>query len=387
MNIRPIINLALVVALSGLFSQTSEAFVPPPPRLDVASYILYEPNSGTVLAEYDAERRLPIASLTKIMTGYIVVDQAAQEELDINALIPISKKSAETIGSRTFLKAGSKISIQDLLKGIVIQSGNDAAVALAEHIGGSEDGFTDLMNSYTRALNMSNTLYANSTGLPSDREQYSTALDQVVLSSALIKKYPEHYDLYKEKFFTFSDIKQRNRNGLLWLDTTVDGIKTGHTSEAGYCLVSSAKRKHIRLIAVVMGAASESERNTYSRRLLEYGFRHFTTKRIFEQNEVLIQPEVWGGTSARIKLGVTEALDATLVRSDFELVDIQTHITEELVAPIQSGDVMGMVEVRIKDELYAEYPLVALERVRSRGFMGRVFAQISLFFNQLFGTK
>ena len=249
------------------------AFVPPPPRLNVASYILYEANSDTVLAEFEADRRLPVASIVKIMTSYIVVDQAAQDELDITAEIPVSRKAADAIGSQMFLRARSRVAIPDLLKGVVIQSGNDAAIVLAEHVGGSENGFVDIMNSYANHLGMANTLYANSTGLPVDREQYSTARDQIhadaqpdsLLPGTLRAVQAERVHIQRHQ----ATQSQRSAVGSIrqWM-----GSRTGHTNEAGYCLVSSAARGDMRLIAVVMGAATESERNTYSRRLLELRF-------------------------------------------------------------------------------------------------------------------
>ena len=361
------------------------AFVPPPPRLNVASYILYEANSDTVLAEFEADRRLPVASIVKIMTSYIVVDQAAQDELDITAEIPVSRKAADAIGSQMFLRARSRVAIPDLLKGVVIQSGNDAAIVLAEHVGGSENGFVDIMNSYANHLGMANTLYANSTGLPVDREQYSTARDQSMLTRNLIRFYPEHYGLYKQKEYIYNDIKQRNRNGLLWLDPTVDGVKTGHTNEAGYCLVSSAARGDMRLIAVVMGAATESERNTYSRRLLEYGFRHYATRRVVEQNAMLLNADLYGGITDKIRLGIDADLRVTLPRSEFEEVEILTELDQQLLAPIEAGTAVGTVRVMVNGEAIAEHPLITLQRARALGFLGRIWARLQLFFGRLFG--
>lgn len=363
------------------------ALVPPAPRLDVASYILYEANSDTVLAEFEAERRLPMASLAKIMTSYIVVDQASKKELDMEAEIPVSRHAASQVGSRMFVRARSRIAITDLMHGIVIQSGNDAAVVLAEHLGGNEDGFVDIMNSYAQKLGMNNTLYTNATGLPTEQEQYSTAHDQILLTRALILNYPEHYSMYKRKEFTYNNIRQPNRNRLLWLDPTVDGVKTGHTKEAGYCLVSSAKRGEMRLIAVLMGANTESERNTHSRRLLEYGFRHFATRRLFENNSVLLSKKIWGGLSDKIRLGVEEEMQITLPRAQFELLDIQTHVNDQLIAPIEDRQEVGTVRVMLNDELIAERPLIALQRVRSLGFTGRMWAYIQLFFQRLLGLE
>ena len=377
--------------LSGLllfgFHLPAQAFVPPAPRLNVASYFLYEANSDSVLAEFEADKRLPMASLTKIMTAYIVVDQAKRNGLDLTAEIPVSKRAAGQIGSRTFVRQGSRVGIPDLLKGLAIQSGNDAAVVLAEHVGGTEEGFVDVMNSYARSLKMENTLYANATGLPSDREQYSSSRDLVKLTHSLIRDYPEHYNLYREKTFRYNDISQRNRNRLLWLDRTVDGVKTGHTQEAGWCLVSSAQRGEMRLIAVIMGAATETERNNYSRQLLEYGFRHFATRKVLEQNEVLERVDVWGGLTQSVRLGVEQDLKITLPRSDFERVEVRTEIEQQMLAPLEIGDVVGTVNVLLGDESIATQELIALERVRSLGFVGRTWARIRLLFSNLFGLE
>ena len=262
----------------------SQSFVPNSPELDLKSYILIEPNTNTIIAEFNSDSQIEPASMTKIMTSYVLADQIANGLVSLDDQVLISEKAWRMEGSKMFIEAGKKVSISDLLKGIIIQSGNDASVAIAEYAGGTESGFVDLMNSYAASLGMDNTIFQNSTGLPDDNH-FSSAKDLATLTSHFINKFPYEYSLYKEKQFTFNNIKQLNRNKLLWRDESSDGVKTGHTQSAGYCLVGSAQRGDMRLITVIAGSKSDNDRFLYSQRVLEYGFRFFATQKVLNANE------------------------------------------------------------------------------------------------------
>ena len=260
-----------------------ESFIPDPPSLNSTNYILMDSISGRILAEKGADERIEPASITKIMTGYVAVDQVDKGYVSLNDEVLISENCWRKEGSKMFIREGTKVLFSDLMKGMVIQSGNDASCAIAEHVAASEEGFVQLMNLYAREMGLKNTQFRNESGWP-DPEHYSSARDLAILSSRLIQEFPDHYSLYKEKYFTFNDIKQRNRNSLLWQDDSIDGIKTGHTQSAGYCLVSSGIRNDTRLIAVTIRSSSEKSRLTDNRRLLDYGFRYFRTKNVFDSH-------------------------------------------------------------------------------------------------------
>ena len=271
-----------------------ESFIPDPPSLNSTNYILMDSISGRILAEKGADERIEPASITKIMTGYVAVDQVDKGYVSLNDEVLISENCWRKEGSKMFIREGTKVLFSDLMKGMVIQSGNDASCAIAEHVAASEEGFVQLMNLYAREMGLKNTQFRNESGWP-DPEHYSSARDLAILSTNLINKFPDHYSLYKEKYFTFNEIKQRNRNSLLWQDDSIDGIKTGHTESAGYCLVSSGVRNDTRLISVTLRSASEKARLTDNRRLLDYGFRYFRTKKILNKDLSLLKEQVWGG--------------------------------------------------------------------------------------------
>ena len=357
------------------FYSNAQNLLPRPPQINVTSYILVEPVTGKVLAEFNADDQIEPASMTKVMTGYIAADQLHRNLVRADDEVLISTKAWKMEGSRMFIEAGKRVSFEDLLKGVVIQSGNDASVAIAEYLGGTEEGFVDIMNAYAQSLGLNNTLFENSTGLPSSNH-FSSARDLSIISANLINNFPEHYALYKEKSFTFNDIRQLNRNRLLWRDDSVDGIKTGHTESAGFCLISSAARGSMRLIAVVAGANSEDERFNASQRLLEYGFRFFVTQNLLESNEEVRSADVWGGKKDNVSLGLAKDLIVTVPRAELPSLKIEYTFNNNIEAPISKGDILGSLSVKSRDTVIANANLVALEEVEPKGFFGRLISKI-----------
>jgi D-alanyl-D-alanine carboxypeptidase (penicillin-binding protein 5/6) len=365
------------------FYSNAQNLLPRPPQINVTSYILVEPVTGKVLAEFNADDQIEPASMTKVMTGYIAADQLHRNLVRADDEVLISTKAWKMEGSRMFIEAGKRVSFEDLIKGVVIQSGNDASVAIAEYLGGTEEGFVDIMNAYAQSLGLNNTLFENSTGLPSSNH-FSSARDLSIISANLINNFPEHYALYKEKSFTFNDIRQLNRNRLLWRDDSVDGIKTGHTESAGFCLISSAARGSMRLIAVVAGANSEDERFNASQRLLEYGFRFFVTQNLLQSNEEVRSADVWGGKKDNVSLGLAKDLIVTVPRAELPSLKIDYTFNNNIEAPISKGDILGSLSVKSGDTVIANANLVALEEVEPKGFFGRLISKIIMWFLNLF---
>tara|TARA_Y100000992_G_scaffold302268_1_gene275751 strand:+ start:1117 stop:2259 length:1143 start_codon:yes stop_codon:yes gene_type:complete len=378
-------NLLLFILLSSNFL-SSQSFIPNAPELDLKSYILIEPNTNTIIAEFNSSELIEPASMTKVMTGYVVADQIQNGLISIDDEVLISEKAWRMEGSKMFIEAGKKVSILELLKGIIIQSGNDASVAIAEYVGGTEDGFVDLMNSYAAALGMSDTYYANSTGLP-DEGHSTSARDLAKLTAEFIKKFPDEYALYKEKEYTYNNIKQLNRNKLLWRDETSDGVKTGHTSTAGYCLIGSAQRANMRLITVVAGSNSDNERFLATQRLLEYGFRFYATQKYFDANTEYTTAKVWGGRDDIISLGVQEDISITLPRIYFKDIETNFKIKNNVQAPIKEGQKIGTLEIISNDEIVLISDLVALNAVEAKGFFGRLWSRFILWIMSLFGMS
>ena len=362
----------------------AQSFVPDAPELDLKSYILIEPNTNTVIAEFNSDSEIEPASMTKIMTSYVVADQIANDLISLDDQVLISEKAWRMEGSKMFIEAGKKVSVSDLLKGIIIQSGNDASVAIAEYAGGTERGFVDLMNAYAGSLSMNNTIFKNSTGLP-DENHFSSAKDLATLTSDFIKKFPNIYSLYKEKQFTFNDIKQLNRNKLLWRDDSSDGVKTGHTEAAGYCLVGSAKRGDMRLITVVAGSDSDNNRFLASQRLLEYGFRFFATQKVLNANQEYKNINIWGGLEKSLSLGVLEDISITLPRTSFKDLTVNYNYINNIQAPIEIGQTIGTLEIVSNDEIVFSTELVALQSIKSKGFFGRLWSKFVLWIFSLFG--
>ena len=354
-----------------------ESFIPDPPSLNATNYILMDSISGRILAEKGADERIEPASITKIMTGYVAVDQIEKGFVSLSDEVFISENCWRKKGSKMFIREGTRVSLSDLIKGMVIQSGNDASCAIAEHVAASEEGFIQLMNLYAREMDLKNTQFMNESGWP-DPEHYSSARDLAILSKNLIKRFPDHYSLYKEKYFTFNEIKQRNRNSLLWQDDSIDGIKTGHTESAGYCLVSSGVRNDTRLISVTLRSSSEKARLTDNRRLLDYGFRYFRTKKILTRDLSLLKEQVWGGEEEQVNLSSGEDLYLTLSPRDFQRVEPKISLNDYLQAPISRGQVVGKIDLLLDGESLATVDAIAMEEVSSLGFFGRTWSNIKL---------
>nr|WP_298248905.1 D-alanyl-D-alanine carboxypeptidase family protein [uncultured Halomonas sp.] len=361
-----------------------QTLIPAPPQLAASSWILMDANSGRVLVEHNADERLPPASLTKLMTAYLVERELDRGNIAMDDMVPVSENAWRTGGSKMFIEVDTEVSIRDLLYGIIIQSGNDASVAVSEYLSGGEAPFADLMNQNADRLGLSNTHFRNATGLPAE-DHYSTARDLARLSRHIIQDYPEHYKIYAEKYFTYSDIRQPNRNRLLWRDPSVDGLKTGHTEAAGYCLVASAKRDDMRLISVVMGTNSEEARAQETQKLISYGFRYFETLKLYDRGSVLNTPRVWGGDINELRVGVDEDVVMTVPRARNDELTVSLDIQADIEAPVQQGERVGTLEVQLGDEVVGERPLVALDAVEEGGFIKTLIDKVQRFFSSLIG--
>ena len=365
------------------FELAAQSMVPKAPKLNLSSYILLEASTNTVIAEFNSDNQIAPASMTKVMSGYVIADQIANGSISLDDQVLISEKAWKTGGSKMFIEAGKRVSVKDLLSGIIIQSGNDATIAMAEYVAGSEEGFVDFMNAYASDMGLSNSLFQNATGF-SDPNHFTSAKDLSSLTRALINNFPDHYATYKEREFTFSGIRQLNRNKLLWRDDSVDGVKTGHTDSAGFCLISSAKRNDMRLIAVVAGSTSENERLTASQRLLEYGFRFYATQKLIAQNTKVTSTKVWGGTTNEVALGSQEDIYLTLPRSDFKNVKANYTFDDNIQAPIEAGQIIGSIEFTSNDRVVLSSLLVAIEAVEAKGFFGRLWSRLMYWITSLF---
>ena len=362
----------------------AQSMVPKAPKLNLDSYILLEANTNTVIAEFNSENQISPASMTKVMSGYVIADQIANGAISLDDKVLVSEKAWKTGGSKMFIEAGKRVSVRDLLSGIIIQSGNDATVAMAEYVAGSEEGFVDFMNDYASELGLSNTLFQNAVGW-TDPNHFSSVNDLAQLTKALIANFPDHYATYKEKEFTFSGIRQLNRNKLLWRDDSSDGVKTGHTEAAGYCLVGSAKRGDMRLITVVAGSDSDNNRFLASQRLLEYGFRFFATQKVLNANQEYKKINIWGGVEKTLGLGVLEDVSITLPRTSFKDLTVNYNYSNNIQAPIEVGQKIGTLEIISNDEIVFSTNLVALENIKSKGFFGRLWSKFVLWIFSLFG--
>lgn len=374
--------ISSMMLMSGL-AQARPDIIPAPPQLAASGYILMDANTGKVLVEKNADEQLPPASLTKLMTSYIVSSEVEGGNIDENEEVNISVKAWKMGGSKMFVREGTKVRLHDLLLGMIVQSGNDATVALAEYVSGSEGAFVDVMNQQAALLGMTGTHYKNSTGWPAEGH-LTTARDQAILARALINDFPRHYALYSEKYFKYNGINQPNRNRLLFRDDSVDGLKTGHTEEAGYCLVASAQKNGMRLISVVMGTRSDEARAAESQKLLSYGFRYFQTHKLYSGGESLQQSRVWGGVSKEVSLGLAEDLFLTIPRGADDDLDAKIFIDDVIKAPISQGQELGNLTVVLNDETLVDQPLVALQAVEQAGFFARLWDNIKLFFLGLF---
>ena len=342
--------------------QTHAAIVPSSPKLDARSYHLVDFHSGKVLVSKNSHLKLAPASLTKIMASLIIFREINQGNLQLDDKVRVSEKAWRTPGSRMFIEVNKFISIDELLHGMLVQSGNDATVALAEHVAGDEATFAQLMNQAAKELGMSNSHFKNSTGLP-DKDHYTTAHDLAILSRALIKEAPELYKLNAIKEYTFNGIKQQNRNKLLWRDDSVDGIKTGHTEDAGYCLVSSAVRDNMRLISVVMGADSVEERTNDNQTLLNFGYRFYKTHLLYKAQQKLTDARIWQGTQKMLPVGLADDLYLTIPRNQYKELDASLEIQPQLMAPMQQDSVVGTAHIKLKGKTISKQPLIALQSV------------------------
>ena len=377
MNLLPVANATANVNL-----------VPAPPSINADSYILVDFDTGSVLVEHNPDLKLPPASLTKLMTAYILAQEVELGRLRLDDVVPVSRNawSQNPVfngSSLMWIEPGKPVTVSELERGIVISSGNDATVAIAEHIAGSEGAFVDLMNQYANEMNLASTHFENSHGLPHP-DHLSTARDLAVLAIAAIRDHPERYAVYKERSYTYNDITQYNRNHLLREDETVDGLKTGYTREAGYGLVASAQRKGMRLVSVVMGSSSTASRKAETRSLLNYGFRFYETVRPLPLGESLVEHRVWKGLSEQVSLGINEEVVLTLPRSSAELSQ-SIEVDAPLLAPLRKGDTVGRVVLSRDGESVAEIPLEVLVSVEAAGFFARLWDTIVLWFQGLFG--
>jgi len=376
--------IALIFTLFSWAVVAAPSIIPKPPALAASSYILIDANSGEVLVEHNADKVLPMASLTKMMTSYIVTEELAYGNIQPEEKTRISIKAWKAPGSRMFIREGTYVSVEELLKGIIIHSGNDASIALAEHISGTEEAFVDVMNQYAVQMQMENTKFRNATGLPAD-DHRSTARDLSKLARHIIFDHAEYYGLYKEKQFKYGNMApQPNRNRLLFWDPRVDGLKTGHTEEAGYCLVSSAVDKGMRLIAVVMGAKSDNARARESQKLLTYGFRYYESHRLYEDLEPLQTSRVWLGEGEEVKLGVKDGTYITIPRGQKGDLQVEFSIDEVIKAPVLKGIEYGRIIVRLEDRVLMDKPLISLHEVQEAGFFARLWDYVKLFFFSLF---
>ncbi len=378
----------LVLVLCG-FSGWADAAsrpapaVPPPPGIAAKSYVLMDADTNRIIAEQNGDEPLHPASLTKIMTGFIAAAELASGRISLTDEVPVSVEAWRTPGSRMFIQEGTLVSVGDLLRGIIIQSGNDASVALAEYIAGGEDAFADMMNRQADELGLTATRFRNATGLPAD-DHYTSANDLAILTREYIDRYPENYAIYSERSFEYNDIEQPNRNRLLWRDRTVDGVKTGHTAAAGYCLVASAKREGMRLISVVMGAADGNTRVRETQKLLTYGFRYYETKLLYEAEVPLKNAEVWYGEAGSVDVGVAEPVVVTIPRGHYESVAVELQLPNPLEAPFAEGAEIGALQVTLGDESVYSAPLVALQAVEESGALARAADFVQLLFRGLF---
>ncbi|HCG6518559.1 TPA: serine hydrolase [Vibrio parahaemolyticus] len=378
------------VALSATFAQSafaSPVVVPDAPQIAAKGYVLMDYHSGKVLAEKEMNTKLSPASLTKMMTSYVIGQELARGNISEDDDVTISKNAwAKNFpdSSKMFIEVGTTVKVRDLNRGIIIQSGNDACVAMAEHIAGSEDAFVDLMNAWANTLGMKNSHFANVHGLDNS-ELYSTPYDMALLGKALIRDVPDEYRVYSEKKFTYNGITQYNRNGLLWdKSMNVDGIKTGHTSNAGYSLVSSATEGQMRLVAVVMGTKDANARKSESKKLLSYGFRFFETVAPHKAGETFVEEKVWMGNKDTVALGLDQDTYVTLPRGEAKNLKASFVLEKELEAPINKGDVVGRLYYQIDGEDIAEYPLMALETVEQGSLFSRLWDYIVLLFKSFF---
>lgn len=353
--------------------------IPKPPTVAARGYVLEDFHSGQILGESNADERLEPASITKVMSSYVIFKELAADKIKLTDMVTISERAWRMEGSRMFVEVGKQVSVADLLIGMIVQSGNDATMALAEHIAGTEEAFAAYMNRYAAQLGMTGSHFMDASGLPHP-DHYMTARDIATIARALITEFPEYYKWYSQKEFTFNGIVQHNRNKLLWRDASVDGIKTGHTEAAGYCLVSSAQRDGMRLIAVVLGADGEEARASASQALLNFGFRFYETHKLYDAGVKLVDARVWKGEQETVPLGLAAPLYVTIPRNQYGLLKANVQMPGQIMAPVAAGASLGSVLVRLGDTTLMEPPLVTLQAVSEGSIMQRAIDSVKLYF-------
>ena len=367
--------LYLLLVSTAVFAQSRP--VPAPPIIGATSYLMIDARSGHELASLKPDTPVPPASLTKLMTTYVVFHAISEGQITLEDEVTISEKAWRMQGSRMFIEVGSRVRVKDLLLGVIVQSGNDASVALAEYVAGSEEVFAEMMNQYAQTLGMTSTHFVNATGWPDD-EHYSTARDLAILARALIQEFPEHYQWHAIKEFQWGDIKQPNRNQLLWRDDSVDGLKTGHTEAAGYCLVASAERDGMRIISVVLGTASDKARIDGTQAMLNYGFRFFETRLLYKAGEEITRARVWKSASEFSPLGLMEDLYITVPRGTYDSLDSVLNMPAVIEAPVAAGQPLGEIRVSLNDEVLLQEQLRALQDNPSGSFWQRTVDTVML---------
>ncbi|MGE5491772.1 MAG: D-alanyl-D-alanine carboxypeptidase family protein [Actinomycetota bacterium] len=378
---RPLLQrFSLFLSLLVIAATATAQQLPIPPSLAANSWLLLEFGSGQVLTAEKPDERIEPASLTKLMTAYLTFSALKQKTIALNQAVPVSEKAWRTGGSKMFIRVGTQVPVEDLIKGMEIQSGNDACIALAEAVAGSEENFAQMMNKEAQRLGMKNTHFMNATGLP-DPQHYTTARDLSILASALVRDFPEEYaKYYSMKEFRYNNINQPNRNRLLWLDPTVDGMKTGHTDAAGYCLIGSAKRGPRRLISVVLGTNSDAARTSESLKLLNWGYQFYDAVQLYGANQPVSNLRVWKGAENNLKAGFAQDFIVAVPKGYADKVKAEFVAQQPLIAPISQGQNVGTVKVTIDGKPYGDYPAVALENIPLAGFFGRLWDTIRLWF-------
>ena len=375
--------LSLQDAVHPTAPTTNPLITPTPPTLNAKAYILIDVNSGKIIAEKNSDEKLPPASLTKMMTLYVISSALRNEQIHLTDPVRISQEAWKIGGSRMFVKEGQQVSVEELLKGIIVDSGNDACVAMAEHLGGSEAGFKDIMNQQAKNLGMSNSHFTDSTGLP-DKDHYTSAKDLALLGRAIVEEFPQYYHWYKQKWFSFNGIRQPNRNRLLWRDSQVDGLKTGHTNEAGFCLVASAKHDNMRLLSVVLGSPSETVRADDSERLLNYGFRFFETHELYKAGATISELPLYKGQTNKIRIGVNDPQYITIPSGQYQRLTIKTKVPKYVQAPLKKGEKVGELIIQFDNNVIANQPLYALNDAPNGGVYTRVKDSVCLTFKRWF---
>ncbi|HKY02678.1 MAG TPA: D-alanyl-D-alanine carboxypeptidase family protein [Burkholderiales bacterium] len=369
----------LLLVLFSISFGLARADAPPMPPVAAKSWVLLDYQTGTAIASETPDTRTDPASLTKLMTAYLVFDALGKGQLKLDQAVPVSTKAWKAEGSRMFIEPLKPVTVNELIYGMIVQSGNDATIALAEAVAGSEEIFAGVMNRQAQKLGMTNTNFVNSTGLP-DPKHYSSARDMAILAAALIRDFPDNYKVYSTREYRYNNITQPNRNRLLWLDPNVDGVKTGHTEAAGYCLVASAKRGERRLISVVLGTASDSARARESQKLLNYGFQFYDSVPVYRKAQTISTLKVWKGAEESLHAGVERDLFLTLPRGDAQRLKAELVSQQPLVAPVAAGQKVGIVRLSLDGKPMGEYPVVANEEVPVAGFFGRVADTVRLWF-------